>query len=142
MPREVDVKSPGGELGVYEEDFERLLKLAEFYGWRPTRDDWGRHVLACVLEASEEADFEARSRNAAASSEYRPIPPADALGLAEALESALEDIPNHEAAKPEKHEPERLGFLLRFFSGDYKDMVREMVKLCRAGSVTVHRCEL
>jgi hypothetical protein len=118
-------------------DRQRLLDLAELYGWDDLQT--GRE-FSSVRPRTEDDDAYVGTVTAE-----------QALRLVEALERALPDIPDHDARlhklrKPAwagvddaalEEDPQQPLTLLEWFSGDEKEYVRQMIAFCRGGAFRV-----
>lgn len=97
-----------------DRSWDRILELARAYGWKGTRIEPGGYV---------------RKR--------------EATDLAEALERALPDIPDHDAVKGrtewigDYHLPTEEVAYLEWFSGQARIYYKEFIRHCRAGGFGV-----
>ena len=125
--------------------WNRALQLAKDYGWKPAGTtppgDW-------------DPDASGTWDGSYSSNDLQEVSAADGRALADALEEALDDIPNHnidDAAPAVLHnvDPERIvekmqelidpppTNLLTFFAGDRKWELRELVDFCRLGAFEI-----
>lgn len=126
-------------LALMPDDVRHIAALARLFGW----DD-------------QEADREWRSTGDGVEDDAGSLSDSQASGLRVALQRALDDLPNHDAMrhklKPcswagpraaeqgwlEEDEQQRLTVLERF-SGDGKQLVRDLVAFLRRGAFRVVR---
>ncbi len=128
----VTLRGAGGEHRLASPWWVGLLCLASACGWRPS-------PASC-------------SRSAERLGELAPdrVTDGDATALADALATALDDIPNHDALTNHAErglveDPlapgglflSRPPRLIEWFSGDNKRMVRELIAFARKGAFNV-----
>ncbi len=133
----VDFQRGEAALGLLPDDCRNVGRLAEMYGWR---DREGACALFFFGDGAEDDAGSLDERQAAA--------------LAAALESALPDIPDHDARRPKlrpcawagaaaeahgwlEEDPRNPLTLLERFSGDEKELLKELIAFLRRGAFRV-----
>jgi len=126
-----DLKGDGGRFRWNVTSWPLLLELAQQYGWEPQgttlHDDEG------VIEDEWAGGY--------CSNDGQQVSAADAAALADALERALPDIPNHDAMEhkttPIPGMPGERGIPMdvkftafELFSGENKAHLREFISYC------------
>jgi hypothetical protein len=174
-----DLQGPGGAFHWSSLSWIRLLRLARRYGWRPAGTEPNPHPPPRGARGEGRRDVEdGREGDAARGiggdrgspesteadkgrewsgtyfwSSGRRVTTADALGLADALEAALPDLPPREPGhklktrfyetgegKPIKSSGLRDGAslnLLEWFSGKGRQRIRDFIRFCRAGGFVI-----
>jgi len=134
--------------GASAERFDRttwgkLLKLAYLYGWEPLGTEPGGWIdpeTGPWYYSPDEWDGNYTSND------LQVVTEEDAARIADALDNALEDIPDHNVSEARvEHGPVSLFDLFRdrtdpleYFSGaGGKQRVRDFVAFCRAGAFTI-----
>ncbi len=92
-------------------------------------------------------DYEATEREAAGnehwsgtyfSNNYQYITDEDATNIADALERALDDIPEFDTdEKLREYSPDKLSPAIDYFSGKAKQQVEDFMTYCRAGGFVI-----
>lgn len=151
MPR--TVSGPGGRVDFTNPQYGLALKLAFDHGWKPAGTlpppAWD------LLPENQPDKPGGRPRHWPSMNYFagrgERVTSADALAIAAALESVLDDIPNHDAFShkvisridmPYADEQlqlapgEKLSYF-EFFSGPHKELLRRFIGLCRTGGFAV-----
>ncbi len=144
----MDLTGPGGNLNFNHTSWRLLLDLAYDYGWRPTGT------------VPPDIDNSVECRGYYDSNCGWKVPYEDAIGIAEALEKSLEDLPNRDVMPrtdkqvigiPKSNEIPLIMPDLKvikelridietsvtareYFSGERKKGVLEFIAFCREGS--------
>lgn len=135
----VDVFGKGGSLSISAVSCDYMLRLAETYGWKP------------LGLSNVEDEF----------GDILRVPKQDAAKLADALERAMDDIPNHDVINHGSPQDGRVTYsadgqtaivegawelidemrsrinVLEAFSGDRKRTVRDFITFCRCGEFMI-----
>ena len=140
----------GNEISWSNIAWAKLLALAEMYGWEP-----GGTTESCNWDDSTIAENPLPAWDGSYSCNDHPfVEPEDARAMADALEKALDDIPDHDG--PDKmmtyRQGEKTGVLsidlaisqlglnigpnyklnlFEFFAGGDKDRLREFIQFCK-----------
>ncbi|MCW5765394.1 MAG: hypothetical protein KIT68_05405 [Phycisphaeraceae bacterium] len=147
MPR--TVRGPGGELAFTNLQWGMLMKTAHDFGWKPQGTlapaNWDKRY-------DEHGRLRPWHRNNYFSKAGQTVESADAAAIADALESILPDVPDHDALAhkvissldlPQIPRPLRMLHpgaqynAFEFFSGPNKDLLRRFIHLCRAGGFEI-----
>jgi hypothetical protein len=146
----MDLGGKGGYFRFNNATWREVLKLAYDYGWKPAGTEPGRWIDEMgELDKQMCPDPETWESMDYFSNGYQWVTDEDAGNIAEALERALEDIPDEDTvgvlAASLSFDPvggevsgidteqEKNLTPLDWFSGEYKQMVREFIDYCRAG---------
>ncbi len=138
----MDLHGAGGYARCSGLEWSKVLLLAYEYGWEPLgteMDGWINSETGELIEPPDEWNGNYTSN------EGQWVTEEDASRIADALEDALEDIPDREVDKTGVvHRPVSLFDLLRdrtdpleFFSGAGKRRIRAVIKFCRAGGFRI-----
>ncbi len=130
--KQVTLRGPGGEHRLASPWWVGLLCLASACGWRLSPASWGRRAGQLAELAPDRVTDD------------------DATALADALATALDDIPNHDALTNHAErglvqDPlapgglflSRPPRLIEWFSGENKRLVREVIAFARKGAFEV-----
>jgi hypothetical protein len=136
----IHVRNAAGDMTFTIGGWEKLLQIAEDYGWEPQGTI---HPHWAPEEVQEE-------RGGYLTSDFQYVTDEDALNLAMALEQALVDMPDTDEAKkydvapPEfmaqgimGFDPDNMPSPIEWFSGSRKQKVREFIAFCKAGGFTI-----
>lgn len=122
--------------------WENVLALAEMYGWSHAG------TQSPVLDEDEQGDFD-DWHDGYFTNDGQTVTAADALAIADALERALDDIPDHNAIDHKtKKVKTKSGCVdvvprdaeispLEALSGTNKPFVREFIVFCRQGAFEI-----
>jgi hypothetical protein len=129
----MDLSGPGGDFAYNNTSWGHLLRLASTYGWEPAGT---RPPKRC---RTWDGNY--------VTNDGQRVTAADARRLADALEKALPDLPDHDALE---HKKKRVGQSEEFgipwqtptnpfewFSGAGKERLRTFIAYCRAGGFTI-----
>jgi hypothetical protein len=149
----MDLNGAGGYFRFNNVGWDKALELARLYGWMPS----GTEVPAALVAAAEVArEWDGRYH----SNDGQVVTAGDALALAAALETALDDLPEHHVVEEGPHPAmDALAVAIRravpdlelvahghppdaspvaFWSGpEYKAHLRAFIDYCRAGSFNI-----
>ncbi len=132
----------GGTARFSNRSWRNVLKLAYEYGWRPLgteiEDEW------IVVETGEPTRQIDDWNGGYFTNDLQWVTEEDAERIADALEDALEDIPDRDVDETEaKHGPVSLFDFpyptdtLEFFSSAGKQKIRAFIEFCRAGGFRI-----
>ncbi|PZV04922.1 MAG: hypothetical protein DCF22_25085 [Leptolyngbya sp.] len=135
----MDLEGVGGDFGLNVFSWGHMLCLARLYGWQPA---------GTVIDEADLQDFPNGKWNGGyQSNDGQKVTTEDARNMADALEKALADIPDHDALEYKKE----LGggiliapngpdvSALKWFSGnESKEYVRKFIAYCRAGEFKIY----
>ena len=124
-----------------------LLKLAYEYGWEPAGTEL---LLADVVYVNGKVDYEATERFNAPrkdydwdgsyfGSDFQFVTDEDAANIADALERAIDDIPNQQAYTRRDIRGDRIYSMSpkAYFSGADKQRVETFIEFCRGGGFMI-----
>jgi hypothetical protein len=129
----MDLTGPAGDFGFTNTAWEHLLRLASLAGWQP----------AGTLPPEGAGDWDGNYFT----NDGQRVGDEDARGLAEALERALPDVPDHDALGDKAfYHPALPGVRLvdartpvnsfEWFAGQ-KDVLKRFIAFCRAGGFEI-----
>jgi hypothetical protein len=133
----MDLSGAGGEFFWNFFSWPRLLQIAEEYGWEPAGT-----LPPEYMEMPEEGQWSGDYT----SNDQQTVTAEDAWQLAEALERALDDIPEEDVLAPYRTETGMIQLTpdtpeiddLDWFCGPkHKDHIRKFLQFCRAGSFQI-----
>ena len=123
-----------------------MLKLAYLYGWEPRGTEWDAYPYRKPgePETAWKQEIDGWDGNYT-SNGCQLVTKEDAAGIADALEGALEDVPDSDVGETRvKYGPKMVYSgpgvptgLLEFFSGAGKQDVRAFVAFCRVGAFRI-----
>jgi hypothetical protein len=134
----MDLKGVGGEFWFNVIGWGQVLRLAQLYGWEP---------LGTVIDEDDLDDFPNREWNGSYQiNDRQRVTANDARNMADALESALSDLSEHNALEG-IIEPNTGGIPLEriegvspleWFSGEEsKQYLKKFIDFCRAGEFII-----
>jgi hypothetical protein len=147
------LSGPAGDFHFNIFGWEQALKLAELYGWEPAGTEAPKRDDPDEAEDPEDEEWEEVERvwgGGYCTNDGQWVSSEDAENLADALESALPDIPGHDALENKTREimtkegPMRVIPAgadvnpLESFSGPtQKAYLRKFIEFCRAGGFNI-----
>lgn len=128
----------GGTRRFSQSTWSSMLKLAYLYGWKPLGTEPGGWIDPDTGPWYHPVSWDGNYT----SNDLQWVTEEDAARIAEALENALEDIPDHDVGETTvEYGPKMVftgpgvpGGLLEYFSGAGKQRVRDFVAFCRVGA--------
>ncbi len=138
----MDLHGAGGYARCSGLEWIKVLQLAHEYGWESLgteMDGWINSETGELIEPPDDWDGNYTSNDT------QWVTEEDASRIADALEDALQDIPDRKVEKTEmEHRPVSLFDLLHdrtdpleFFSGTGKRTISAVIKFCRAGGFRI-----
>lgn len=146
--------------------WDRVLSLAHQYGWEPRGTRPGAPAYMYCMTEAEEKELDQNWNGNYVTNDGEIVTPEDAAAMAAALEKALDDIPEHNAARHKEMTlaesmaeqgcpPDRIAQMnpavanmliirgvetmnnFEFFSGQTKDVLIRFIAFCREGAFEI-----
>jgi hypothetical protein len=143
----MDLYGAGGEQHFTHMGWSKLLELAVQHGWRPLGTVDPQKEEAAPVEGEDDPSGDVEVPMSYFLNDGLLVRPEDARALADALERALPDVPDHDALEHKTFtHPAEPGVRLidantpvnpfEWFSGK-KDRLREFIAFCRKGGFEI-----
>jgi hypothetical protein len=154
----MDLNGAGGYQRFSNTSWCKMLELAHMYGWKPAGTEPGQWVDQSTGELNEQMSPDPDEWDGSYfTNDFQWVADEDAAHIADALEQALDDIPDFDTnekwveygstnlpTSPVERSLVEEGFVvsgpneslssLEFFSGEDKQQVRDFIAYCRAGA--------
>ena len=130
----------GGDTQFNIFSWNRILKLAYWYGWQPMgteAPDW-EEIYGTPIHPDYKHPKHSDWNGTYFSNEGQFVADRDAGNIAAALERAFDDIPDHDCSISVFDAPTAQDISpIEYFSGQGKTRVRDFIEFCRAGGFLI-----